>query len=41
LNIRDYILSNPRRWKWDRENPEAEPNAEDDVPWNHEDESEL
>jgi hypothetical protein len=41
LNIRDYILSNPRRWKLDRENPEAEPNAEDDVPWNHEDESEL
>jgi len=41
LNIRDYILSNPRRWKLDRENPEAEPNAKDDVPWNHEDESEL
>ncbi len=33
LNIRDYILSNPRRWKLDRENPEAGPDAEDDVPW--------
>lgn len=40
LNIRDYILSNPLRWKLDRENPEAEPNAEDDVPWNDEDEPE-
>jgi len=38
LNIRDYILSNPLRWKLDRENPEAEPNAEDHVPWNDEDE---
>lgn len=34
LNIRDYILSNPLRWKLDRENPEAEPNAKDDTPWN-------
>ena len=41
LNIRDYILSNPLRWNLDRENPETGPNAEDDVPWNHEDESEL
>jgi putative transposase len=41
LNIRDYILWNPLRWKLDRENPEAEPNAEDDVPWNREKESEL
>ena len=39
LNIRDYILSNPLRWKLDRENPEAGPNAKDDAPWNHEDES--
>jgi REP element-mobilizing transposase RayT len=39
LNIRDYILSNPLRWKLDRENPEAGPNAKDDTPWNHEDES--
>jgi REP element-mobilizing transposase RayT len=38
-NIREYILSNPLRWKLDGENPEAEPNAGDDVPWNHEDES--
>ena len=41
LNIRDYILSNPPRWKLDRENPEAAPIAQDDVPWNHEDESQL
>ena len=40
LNIREYILSNPLHWKLDRENPEAESNAEDDVPWNNEDESE-
>ena len=33
LNIREYILSNPLRWTWDRENPEAEPAAEDDAPW--------
>jgi len=32
LNIRDYILSNPLRWKLDRENPEAEPDANDNVP---------
>jgi hypothetical protein len=25
----------------DRENPEAGPDAKDDPPWNHEDESEL
>jgi REP element-mobilizing transposase RayT len=31
--IRDYILSNPARWKLDRENPEAGPEAEDDWPW--------
>jgi REP element-mobilizing transposase RayT len=41
LNVRDYILSNPLRWKLDRENPEAGPDAKDDPPWNHEDESEL
>ena len=41
LNIRDYILSNPLRWNLDRENPEAEPTANDDVPWNDKDESEL
>jgi REP element-mobilizing transposase RayT len=41
LNIREYILLNPLRWKLDRENPDAEPNAKDDVPWNDEDESEL
>jgi hypothetical protein len=40
LNIRNYILSNPLRWNLDRENPEAETNAEDDVPWNYEDEPE-
>ena len=28
LNIRDYILSNPLRWKLDGENPEADPDAE-------------
>ena len=39
LNIRDYILSNPLRWKLDRENPEAEPNAKDDAAWNYEDDS--
>ncbi|MGO8819241.1 MAG: hypothetical protein ACLQVG_31765 [Terriglobia bacterium] len=39
LNIREYILSNPRRWKLDRENPEASPSIKDDVPWNDEDES--
>jgi hypothetical protein len=39
LSIRDYILSNPLRWKLDRENPEAGLNAKDDAPWNHEDES--
>jgi REP element-mobilizing transposase RayT len=39
LNIRDYILSNPLRWKLDRENPEAGLNAKDDAPWNHEDET--
>jgi len=41
LNVRDYILSNPLRWKLDRENPEAGPDAKDDPPWNHEGESEL
>ncbi len=41
LNIRNYILSNPLRWNLDRENPEAETNAEDDVPWNYEDEPEY
>jgi putative transposase len=40
LNIRAYILSNPLRWKSDRENPEAAPNANDDVPWNRGNQSE-
>jgi len=39
LSIRDYILSSPLRWKLDRENPEAEHNAEDDVPRGQDDES--
>ena len=37
LRIRDYILSNPARWKVDRENPEAGPDAEDEWPWHPED----
>jgi len=35
--IREYILSNPARWKLDRENPEADPDAEDEWPWNPDD----
>ena len=38
LNIREYILSNPLRWKMDRENPERAPDAEDDMPWDRDDE---
>jgi putative transposase len=34
---RDYILSNPVRWKMDRENPEARPGSEEEWPWNPED----
>jgi len=34
LRIRDYILSNPTRWKSDRENPEAGPDFEDEWPFN-------
>jgi REP element-mobilizing transposase RayT len=37
LRIRDYILSNPARWKLDRENPEAGPDVEDEWPWNPDD----
>jgi REP element-mobilizing transposase RayT len=37
LRIRDYILSNPARWKLDRENPEAGPDVEDEWPWNRDD----
>ena len=33
FRIRDYILSNPARWRLDRENPEAGPDAQDEVPW--------
>ncbi len=33
FRIRDYILSNPARWRLDRENPEAGPDAQDKVPW--------
>jgi len=39
LRIRDYILSNPARWKLDRENPEAGPDVEDEWPWNADDAS--
>jgi REP element-mobilizing transposase RayT len=34
FRIREYILSNPARWKLDRENPEAEPGSEEEWPWN-------
>jgi REP element-mobilizing transposase RayT len=33
FRIRNYILTNPARWKLDRENPEAGPDAEDEWPW--------
>jgi hypothetical protein len=35
--IRDYILSNPARWKLDRENPEAGPDVQDKWPWTPDD----
>jgi REP element-mobilizing transposase RayT len=35
--IRDYILSNPARWKFDHENPDAGPDAEDEWPWTADD----
>jgi REP element-mobilizing transposase RayT len=34
FRIREYILSNPGRWKLDRENPEAGPGSEEEWPWN-------
>ena len=34
FRIREYILSNPARWKLDRENPEAAPGSEEEWPWN-------
>jgi REP element-mobilizing transposase RayT len=37
FRIRNYILTNPARWKLDRENPEAGPDAEDDWPWSPDD----
>jgi len=37
LRIREYILSNPARWKLDHENPEAGPDAEDELPWSPDD----
>jgi hypothetical protein len=37
LRIRDYILSNPARWRLDRENPEAGPDVENEWPWNPDD----
>ncbi len=33
FRIRDYILSNPVRWKLDRENPEAGRDLEAEWPW--------
>ncbi len=39
FRIREYILSNPVRWKLDRENPEAEPGPEEEWPWNPNDDS--
>jgi len=39
FRIREYILSNPARWKLDRENPEAEPGSEEEWPWNPGDDS--
>jgi len=37
FRIRNYILTNPARWKLDRENPEAGPDAEDEWPWSPDD----
>ena len=39
FRIREYILSNPARWKLDRENPEAGPGSEEEWPWNPDDDS--
>ncbi|MGD0460050.1 MAG: hypothetical protein ABSC21_20150 [Terriglobia bacterium] len=39
FRIREYILSNPARWKLDRENPEAGPGSEEEWPWNLDDDS--
>ena len=39
FSIREYILSNPGRWKLDRENPEAGPGSEEEWPWNLDDDS--
>jgi len=36
FKIREYILSNPARWKLDRENPEAGPESEEEWPWSPE-----
>ena len=39
FKIREYILSNPARWKLDRENPEAGPGSEEEWPWTPDDDS--
>jgi REP element-mobilizing transposase RayT len=39
FRIHEYILSNPARWKLDRENPEAGPGSEEEWPWNPDDDS--
>jgi putative transposase len=39
FKIREYVLSNPARWKLDRENPETGPGSEEEWPWNREDDS--
>jgi len=39
FKIREYILSNPARWKLDLENPEAGPGSEEEWPWNPDDDS--
>ncbi|WP_210405626.1 transposase [Paludisphaera borealis] len=31
--IHDYILDNPRRWAFDRENPNGTPNNDRETPW--------
>ena len=33
FRIRDYIVSNPARWRLDRENPEAGTDVKDEPPW--------
>jgi REP element-mobilizing transposase RayT len=37
FRIREYILTNQARWKLDRENPEADPDAEEELPWDPDD----